>query len=295
MTRFDADIVSERSADAPASSVRAVVASHPGVLFLSVLLTGFAIAVAAGLLLGAQGAQVKLASTIDALQMSVFLQPQVARGDAEALRGRIEAIPTVAGARLRTREDAATTLAGSGLSALTARANPLPDVWVVSLRGVSSGAEPLRLSARVANTRVALEALPGVESVRVDGRWVDLLERSSSWLDHATGVAGWTVTACLLVAVLGLSFLTGRALTPDARSGPGRSQALATVGMMAGLLSLAVGGALLASVIVVTPESGPIAGSILDSLGRTGHAFLVGVGLAVVLIAALGHTLGGRQ
>ena len=84
-------------------------------------------------------------------------------------------------------------------------------------------------------------------------------------------------------------------MTPDARSEVGRSQALATVGMIGGLASLAVGGAFLAAVVVVAPESGPIAGSILDSLGRTGHAFLVGMGVAVILVSALGHAWGANR
>lgn len=295
MTRFDADIPLDRSTDRPASSVRAILASGFGTLVLFILLAGLAIAVAMGVLLAAQGAQVKLARTIDAFQMSVFLQPQVARSDAESLRGRIEAIPAVAGARLRTREDAVATLVGDGLSALTTRVNPLPDVWIVSLRGASPGVELSRLSARVADTRAALEALPGVESVRVDGRWVDLLERSSSWLDRATGVATWTVSIALLAALLGLSFLTGRALPSDARGEEGRTQAFATVGMLSGLLSLAVGGALLASVTLVWPEGGSIAGSILDSVGRNGHVFLVASGLAIICTIAVGQAWGAMR
>ena len=295
MTRFDAGPSTLGADDSSTISARAVVAMHPGTVVLSILLAALMIAIAASLLFVGQGAQYRLASAIDALQLSVFLQPQASRADAEGMRARIEAVPFVVGARLRTREDAMTSLVGAGLPALATKANPLPDVWIVSLGRPNGSNDAPALSARVADTRVALEALPNVEAVRVDARWVDLLDRSSLWVGRGMTVAVWTISTTLLAALLGLSLLTGRAMKSNNREQSGGVQALATVGMMTGLASLLLTGGLLALVTVSLPGSDAVWKPILDSIGRMGHVFVVAMGLAVIVVCAIGHALGGSH
>ena len=295
MTRFDAGSPSVHPEDSSFTSARATVASHPGIFALSNLLAALAIAVACALLLVGQGARYQVARTIDGLQLSVFMQPQASRADAEGMRPRLEAIPTVVGARLRTREDALTALVGAGLPALVGKANPLPDVWLVSLASPVAGSPESPLAARIADARAALASLPGVESVRVDGRWVDLLDRSSAWVAHGMTVAIWTISTALLASLLGFFFLTGRALSAGGRLGYDRMQALATIGMVTGLLSLALAGGVLALVTTLTPSLSTVWKPILDSIGRNGHIFVVAIGLGVILISALGHALGGSR
>ena len=295
MTRFDAGSSTAVPAFFSSTTVRGLVALHPGTFVLSILLASLMIAVASGLLLVGQGARYQLGRTTDALQLSVFLQPQATRADAEALRTRIEAVPAVVGARLRTREDAMIALVSGGLPALSTKANPLPDVWIVSLGHATGSDGDLSFAARVARTRVALEALPNVESVRVDARWVDLLDRSSRWLDRGMSLAVWTIAASLLAALLGIALLTGRALKSQGQDIGDGVQALATVGMVSGLASLILAGGIAALVTMFVPQLNDFGKPVLDSIGRNGHIFVVTMGLAIIGVCALGHALGGSR
>ena len=185
MTRFDADALSRTRASSSSGSARSTIAGHPAVFVLSTLLASFAICVACAVLLVGQSAQYQLARTIDAVRLAVFLQPHVSRSEAEGLKGRIEASPHVAGATLRKREDALTALTGGGLESLAIKPNPLPDVWIVTLGLAKVDAASHTLSSQIADSRSALAALPGVDSVRVDGRWIGVLDRWSSWIGRA--------------------------------------------------------------------------------------------------------------
>jgi len=293
MTRFDADPSSGGPPESSLTSARGTIARHPGVFIVAIALASLSIALASALLLAGQGARYQLARTIGALQLSVFLQPQVSRADAEGLRGRIEGTPAVVGARLRPREDAMAALVDSGFSSLPTKGNPLPDVWLVTLG--PTGADAPTLAARIVNTRLALAALPGVDSVRVDSRWVDLLDRASSWLERGMTVASWIVSALALTSLLGLFFLTGRALAAGGKLGDDRMQALATIGMVSGLASLVLAGGWLWLATALSPDLIVLWRPILDSIGREGHVFLVAMGLSVILVAALGHGLGGSR
>ena len=199
---------------------------------------------AAGLLCTAE-----LASRWSALtarvRLTALLDPQLPRAEAERLKTSIEALPQVASATFKTREDALARLADAGLPAIQSRANPLPDAWMVVLAPASSGDVDTQRT-RVERLRAALAGLPGVESVQSDTRWIDWIDRWAPisrsailWMyGIAFGVTGW--------ACLGTFFLVGRAVSTER---PERRSVLAIVGFLGGALGCAAAAALVWSVL----------------------------------------------
>ncbi len=299
MTRFDAEPWPRDPNDATVQSARSTIAGQFAVFTGSIVLAALAIVVACGLMLASEGARYHLARAVDTIELSVFLQPQVSRADAEGLRARLDATPTVTGAKLRTRDDAMAALVAAGLPTLSTKPNPLPDVWVVTLAQAGPAATIRSLATRVADARTTLSGLPGVESVRVDGRWVELLDRWTPPVVRGANLATWLVTGTLAIALFCVFFVAGRAYRPDlsfqAAPAAGAKQALATVGMTSGLLSLALAGAALALGGVAFPDFATVWKPIVDSVGRNGHVFVVSVGVAAILVAAAATTLGGSR
>ncbi len=292
MTRFDsAPGFGAQLAAAP--SARSMIASHPAIFIVSVLLASLSLCVVSGFLLVGQAAQYQLTRTIDAAQLAVFLQPQVPRSDAEALKARIEAAPHVAGAALRRREDALAALTSGGLESLAVKPNPLPDVWTVSLALAKS--DTRSLASQIADTRSALSALPGVESVRVDSRWIGTLDRWSFWVGSGVPMATWIGSAVLIVGLWCLFYLAGRGYAAPAHDRSSRVQALATVGMLAGLASLTVVAGAIALVIQLVPAVADVWAGIVDSMGREGHIYVVAMGIASIATSAIGQVSGGSR
>lgn len=153
--------------------------------FLSTLVVGIALALPAGgyaLLesLRPAGAQLALEPRI-----SLFLEPQVRRSEADALGKRLRADPRIAAVRFIPREEALKEMSKvQGLSEVIGALgrNPLPDAFVVTSNADIAG---------------ELARLPGVAHVQADAIWARRLAAAA-----ALAQAGLILLAVLLGAAL---------------------------------------------------------------------------------------------
>src|SRR2546430_11576431 len=154
-------------------------------------------------------------------QISLFLQPEAKRAEAEALGKRLRADPRVATLRFVPREDALRELqAVEGFPELIAALgrNPLPDAFVLSTT-----------AAAVDAPAADLAKLPGVAHVQADADWARRLAalagiaRLGLWL-----LAGLLGTGLVAVTV---NYNPLQILTP-----PGRIQAAKLVGAAAAFI-----------------------------------------------------------
>jgi cell division transport system permease protein len=149
---------------------------------LNALVIGIALALPAGgyaLLESLRPAGARLALEP---RVSLFLEPQVRRADAEALGKRLRADPRIAAVRFVSREEALKEMASvQGLSEVIGALgrNPLPDAFVVTVKQDISG---------------ELAKLPGVAHVQADAVWARRLAAAAAILE--LGIA-------LLAALLG--------------------------------------------------------------------------------------------
>ena len=149
---------------------------------LNALVIGIALALPAGgyaLLESLRPAGTRLALEP---RVSLFLEPQVRRADAEALGKRLRADPRVAAVRFVPREEALKEMASvQGLSEVIGALgrNPLPDAFVVTVKEDIAG---------------ELAKLPGVAHVQADAVWARRLAAAAAILE--LGIA-------LLAALLG--------------------------------------------------------------------------------------------
>ena len=149
---------------------------------LNALVIGIALALPAGgyaLLESLRPAGTRLALEP---RVSLFLEPQVRRADAEALGKRLRADPRVAAVRFVSREEALKEMASvQGLSEVIGALgrNPLPDAFVVTVKEDIAG---------------ELAKLPGVAHVQADAVWARRLAAAAAILE--LGIA-------LLAALLG--------------------------------------------------------------------------------------------
>jgi hypothetical protein len=150
-------------------------------------------------------------ASIAATPISVLLKVQTPPVETQALGVRILALPNVATAVLRNKDDALKTLIAAGLPVSESR-NPLPDVWVVGVKPTLLNASQQSLTTFIAETRYLLGGLPGVESTAVDERWVATLDRWSQarrqWRPRIAGI----IFLFLAVALFASAFLAGRTL-----------------------------------------------------------------------------------
>ena len=222
-------------------------------------------------------------------RLTVLLDPQLTRVEAERLRTPIEALPQVATAIFRTREDALSRIAEAGLPAVQPRPNPLPDAWTVLLAPASTRDVEVQLT-RVERLKSALAGLPGVASVQFDARWIAWIDRwapvSRSVILWVRGIAfGVTGLACLAT-----SFLVGRSV--GAMRGATRSR-LALIGFLDGAVGIVVAAVLVwaaamaSGVPLATPATGFSALAI--DAGRALGALMALALTCCVLGAALGR------
>ena len=153
---------------------------------LNALVIGIALALPAGgyaLLESLRPAGMRLALEP---RISLFLEPQVRRADAEALGKRLRADPRIAAVRFIPREEALKDMAAvQGLSEVIGALgrNPLPDAFVVTSREDIAG---------------ELAKLPGVAHVQADAVWARRLAAAAAIVE--LGVA-------LLAALLGAGLI----------------------------------------------------------------------------------------
>jgi cell division transport system permease protein len=153
--------------------------------FLNTLVIGIALALPAGGYavlesLRPAGAQLALEPRI-----SLYLEPQVRRADAEALGKRLRADPRIAAVRFIPREDALEEMRNvQGLSEVIGALgrNPLPDALVVTSNADIAG---------------ELAKLPGVAHVQADAIWARRLAAATALVQ-----AGLALLAVLLGAAL---------------------------------------------------------------------------------------------
>jgi cell division transport system permease protein len=176
---------------------------------LNALVIGIALALPAGghALLGS----LRAALSGQALepQLSLFLQPDTRRADAQALAARLKPDARIAAARFVPREQALKELqAAEGMADVVASLgrNPLPDGYVLRPRL----ADPASLDALVGD----LKKLPGVAHVQVDSAWARRLAALSDVARLGTGLLA-LLFALGLVAItfntIRLQILTQRA------------------------------------------------------------------------------------
>jgi cell division transport system permease protein len=161
---------------------QALASAFRRISLLNALVIGIALALPAGgyaLLESLRPAGMRLALEP---RISLFLEPQVRRADAEALGKRLRADPRIAVVRFIPREEALKDMAAvQGLSEVIGALgrNPLPDAFVVTSRQDIAG---------------ELAKLPGVAHVQADAVWARRLAAAAAMVE--LGVA-------LLAALLG--------------------------------------------------------------------------------------------
>jgi cell division transport system permease protein len=127
-------------------------------------------------------------------RISLFLEPQAPRADAEALGARLRADPRIASVRFIPREEALKEMqAVQGLSEVIAalKRNPLPDAFVVTSRQ---------------DLADELAKLPGVAHVQADAVWA----RRLAAIAAIAQLGLWVLAALLGAALVAVTFNTIR-------------------------------------------------------------------------------------
>ncbi|HEV3011041.1 MAG TPA: permease-like cell division protein FtsX [Burkholderiales bacterium] len=162
--------------------------------WLNALVIGIALALPAGgyaLLESLRPAGARLALEP---RISLFLEPQVRRADAEALGKRLRADPRIAAVRFVPREEALKEMSAvQGLSEVIAALgrNPLPDAFVVTSREDIAG---------------ELAKLPGVAHVQADAVWARRLAVAAAIAELGL----WLLAALLGAGLVAVTFNTIR-------------------------------------------------------------------------------------
>ena len=255
---------------------------------LNALVIGIALALPAGgyaLLESLRPAGMRLALEP---RISLFLEPQVRRADAEALGKRLRADPRIAAVRFIPREEALKDMAAvQGLSEVIGALgrNPLPDAFVVTSREDIAG---------------ELAKLPGVAHVQADAVWARRLAAAAAIVE--LGVA--LLAALLGAGLVAVTFNTIRLQILTQREEIEVSKLIGAtdafirrpfyyLGLVQGLLGGAVALVLvLAALALLNREVRVLA----DSYGSSFRfGFLsVGEALAVLLFAALLGWIGAQ-
>lgn len=165
-------------------------------------------------------------AAIAATTAVVVLDPQAIPADAEATGARIRAIPGVASATFRSRDDALKDLAARGLPAPDGR-NPLPDVWTLRLSAVDGGPP----GERVAAVTAAARDLPHVSAVRFDPRWGARLDDAERRDRGVVRPLAGAVLVALAMAVFCVAFLGGGASAGAEEAASKSALAIAAVGI----------------------------------------------------------------
>ena len=260
---------------------RAMVLAFGRISLLNALVIGIALALPAGgyaLLEGLRPAGARLALEP---RISLFLEPQVRRSDAETLGKRLRADPRIAAVRFVPREEALKELAAvQGLSEVIGALgrNPLPDAFVVTSKEDIAG---------------ELARLPGVAHVQADAVWARRLAAAAAVVELGL----WLLAALLgagLVAVtfntIRLQILTQRAEIEVSKLIGATDAFIRRPFYYLGLLQGLAGGALaLALVAVALALLNREVGVLAESYGSNFRfAFLpIPEALAVVLFAGL--------
>ena len=225
-------------------------------------------------------------------QISVFLQPEARRAEADALGKALRADRRIVRLRFIPREEALKDLSSvQGLPEVIAALgrNPLPDAFVVTAR-----AESLAALSR------DLAGLPGVAHVQADAAWA----RRLSALASVGRLALWLLSALLAVGLVAVTFDTIRLQILTQRAEIEVSKLIGATdafvrrpfyylgfvqGMTGGLVALAIGWAALSALNREVRSLGQSYGSSFE-LAQLG----AGDAVAVILFAGLLGGLGAQ-
>jgi cell division transport system permease protein len=255
---------------------------------LNALVIGIALALPAGgyaLLesLRPAGAQLALEPRI-----SLFLEPQASRADAEALGARLRADPRIAHVRFIPREEALKEMhAVQGLSEVVGalKRNPLPDAFVVTSRE---------------NLADELAKLPGIAHVQADAVWA----RRLAAIAAIAQLGLWVLAALLGAALVTVTFNTIRLQILTRRDEIEVSKLIGAtdafirrpfyyLGLLQGLAGGAVALAVVAAALALLNREVRV---LADSYGSNFRLVFIGSSeaLAILLIAAALGWLGAQ-
>lgn len=286
MTAFDAHLRPQGEVTAWGGAV-AMLRAHPGVVIMTILAAATIVFLAFLALIAGQEVEFNARRAANEIQASILLRPQTSRAAAEALKEQLDALPVIRNASLQTKEAALAALEANGLPSLS-RANPLPDVWVVTLGLGRPGDATTSLSVRMAEARQSLARLPEVESVDVDAEWLATIDR---W--HAVSATGVRIGLLVLFPIVCLLlgsvfFLAGRGFAGAAveadRVGAGSPT---IVGILVGLASLLVSAALIAAATFGAQSVGLDWKPMADRAGQMSATSVAALGLSTLVLATL--------
>ena len=286
MTKFD-----EAHSDTDGWRWLRPIGRQPGVFIAAIVAIGVSASIAAAFLLAAQATRGQLARLVAGTQFAVVLGSQVSRADAEAMRSVLESNPAVGAARLRTREQALTQLVAHSSLVGGSRSNPLPDLWVVTVRRPDSDEAIRSFADDRARLQQTLAAMPGVASVRVDADWLAFVDRWAGVSLGALPVVHRATLAALAAIVFCIVFLAGRTFRNGSDDGAGIGPVL-LAGALAGLFGLSLATALGAAIgDMVGSAAIESAGLQPALLARPESPLLVLSGI-VLLVSVLGTAIG---
>jgi cell division transport system permease protein len=221
-------------------------------------------------------------------RISLFLEPQAPRADAEALGARLRAAPRIANVRFIPREEALKEMhAVQGLSEVIAalKRNPLPDAFVVTSRE---------------DLAEELAKLPGVAHVQADAVWA----RRLGAIPAIAQLGLWVLGALLGAALVAVTFNTIRLQILTQRDEIEVSKLIGAtdafirrpfyyLGLLQGLAGGAVALAVVAAVLALLNREVRV---LADSYGSNFRLAFIGApeAFAILLIAAALGWLGAQ-
>jgi cell division transport system permease protein len=275
-------------------------AARPAATLLTTLVLGFALALPLLFWLAVANAREWTGGLREAREVTLFLQPGLARDAAEGFAAELRRRPDVATVVVRTPEQGLEEfrrLAGFGEALDALAANPLPFVLVVTPRGEGAAGDELA---------AALGGEPRVDLVQYDAAWRRRLGALLGFGERALGVLAALLAGATLLVV-------GNTVRMDIHARSEEISVMQMIGASNGFVRrpfLYAGlwygllGAACALLIVFAIElalAAPL-GDLLASYGGRLSVRGIGVGEASVLLAAGGflgwigaHVVAGRR
>ena len=193
----------------------AILAEQPLIVFVAVLVTALVSCIGLLALDARQSTSIILNRMVSATKVVVFLDPQTSPQNSETIGVRLKAQPGVGDIRFRPKEQAFGGVAGAqGDMGSASMEMLLPDAWVLSLQTPVSDRDSGQLSlvSTAEQLQRAAAALPGVESVRFDRRWITELDRWAKLFSDLATAELVCIVGVLFVLLFSIFFLASRTL-----------------------------------------------------------------------------------
>lgn len=230
-------------------------------------------------------------------EISLFLQPDAPRIEAETLLTEVRSRTDVRSARLESKEDALAALAAAALVTPAVAVNPLPDAVVVALRWDAPGGAP---SARFDAVARSLGAIAGVASVEYDRRWTTQLDRWSALAERLDrlvqplAAAAAALTAFLAALLWGRSCRTASALASAENEGSDWVAA-GIVGAVGGITSVAAAMAGIQAIVTTIHGSAGGLQPMALAAGPNLYQWTWAVAASIVAGSTIGSTVGALR